>query len=172
MVDLPELNPDDEEIEVEVVEHQPPLTDRSVARRIALQVLYEMDCTNHNLGDVMDARIQSQEVDSRTARYVARLATGITRMRTQLDAVLQEYAVDWPLESIAIVDRNVMRMALYEMAVIQTVTVATAIDEAVGLANLFGTDSAPAFVNGVLGKIALDIEDLRTQLVDDGEVSE
>lgn len=172
MVDLPEINPDDSEIEVEVIEHQPPLTDRSLARRIALQVLYEMDCTEHKLGEVIDIRIRAQEVDSRTARYVTRLATGVIRMRSQLDAVLQGYAVDWPLESIAIVDRNVMRMALYEMAVIQTVTVSTAIDEAVGLANLFGTDSAPAFVNGVLGKVALDLERLRTQLLDDGEVLE
>lgn len=166
MVDLPDLNSDDE-YDVEVIEHQPPLTDRSLARRIALQVLYELDCTTHLPGDVIAARTTSQDVDSRTARYVVRLVTGILRMRASLDDVLQGYAVDWPLENIAVVDRNVLRMALYEMVVMDTVTIGTAIDEAVGLANIFGADTSPSFVNGVLGKVALDIDRLRTVLIDE-----
>ncbi len=163
MADLPEFNPDDE-VEIEVVEHAAPLTERSFARRIALQVLYEVDCTDHKPGDVMQTRINSQEMDGRGARYLELLVTGVLKNKIPLDAIIRRYAVEWPLEQVAIVDRNILRMALYEFAVIQTVTVGTAIDEAVGLANIFGSESAPSFVNGVLGKMAQNIEELSAQL--------
>lgn len=163
MADLPDFNPDDE-VEVEVIEHAAPLTERSFARRITLQVLYEVDCTDHKPGDVMQTRLSSQEMDGRGARYLELLVTGVLKHKLALDAVIRRYAVEWPLEQVAIVDRNILRMALYEFAVIQTVTVGTAIDEAVGLANIFGSESSPAFINGVLGKMAQSIDDLKAQL--------
>jgi N utilization substance protein B len=171
LTDLPEINPDDE-VEVQEIGHAPPLTDRSVSRRIALQVLYELDCTTHRPGEVLESRINAQELDGRGARYVRLLVTGVLDNKPALDTAIRRYAVEFPLEQVAIVDRNILRIALYEFAIAQTVTVGTAIDEAVGLADVFGADSTPSFVNGVLGKMALDIDKLRTELIKSGEERE
>lgn len=165
MTGLPDLNPDDE-VQVEEIEHAAPLTERSFARRTALQVLYELDCTDHLMGEVMEARIRAQEMDKRGARYVRWLVTGVLKKRERLDNIIRQYATEWPLEQVAIIDRNILRMALYELAVMQTVNVGTAIDEAAGLASVFGSESSPAFVNGVLGKMALRLDELRVQLAD------
>ena len=168
---LPEFDADDV-VDVEVIEHPAPATDRSVARRIALQVLYELDTTNHKVGDVIETRLGQQEADKRQARYVRFLVLGIVAHRTFLDDMIRQYAAEWPLELLAAVDRNILRMALFEFGIEQRVPVSVAIDEAVGLARLFGSEASLNFVNGVLGKVASDAEILRVlhaQKTDDGE---
>lgn len=169
MVDLLNINPDDE-VEVEVVEHDPPVTERSLARRIALQVLYELDCTTHEPGAVIDARLAAQEIEPRTGRYVRQLVTGVLENRKRMDSVIRQYAREWPLEQVAIVDRNVLRMAIYEFIIGRTTPTGAAIDEAVGLARVFGADNSMNFVNGVLGKLADDEVIVRQMLAADGDV--
>lgn len=163
MTDMLNLNPEDE-VEVEEIEHDPPVTERSIARRIALQVLYELDCTTHPVGQVIDMRLQAQEMDNKIARYVRVLVTGVLSNRDAIDGVIRQHAREWPLEQVAIVDRNILRMAIYEFAVAQNTPVGASIDEAVGLARVFGAENAMSFVNGVLGKLADDVETLRKTL--------
>lgn len=155
---LPFMDPNEdvEVLNVEVIEHKPPVTERSLARRIALQVLYEVDCTNHQAGQVLVSRLQAQNIglESRSTRYVRALVMGTLEQREGIDRVISHFATEWPLNQIAVVDRNVMRLAIYEMLFDAAIPQAVAIDEAIGLIELFGAESSVGFVNGVLGEIA------------------
>ncbi len=135
-----------------------PLDDRSLARRIALQVLYEIDSARHDPGEVLAIHLQIQQPSNRAARFVREFVLGVIDSRTVIDGSIRRYAVEYPLEQLAIVDRNILRLAIYEFAVSGRTPVGVAIDEAVELAKLFGADGAPSFVNGVLGALADDEE--------------
>lgn len=160
MINLPEVGPDDD-ISKEVVEHEAPATDRSFARRIALQVLYELDTTEHRVGEVIAHRLDAQETDKKEARYVRFLVQGVLSHLSALDGALSQFMVEWPLEQIAAIDRSILRMALLEFAVEEKAPISVVIDEAVGLARVFSAESSIGFVNGVLGKLATDEDTLR-----------
>jgi transcription antitermination protein NusB len=160
---LPEFDPSDE-ITSEVIEHDEAATERSLARRIALQVLYEVDSAGHKVGDVINAHMNVQEMSKKTSSYLRRLVIGVVMNQARLDTILQEYAPEWPLDQVAIVDRNILRMAIYELVFQARTPVGVAIDEAVALARLFGADGAARFVNGVLGAMAEAVRTLRQDL--------
>jgi N utilization substance protein B len=166
VTDLPEFNLNDIE-KTEVIEHDAAVTERSVARRIALQALYELDCADHNIGEVIDARVSDSDevVTKKSARYVERLVLGVTKHQSQLDNLIRHYASEWPLDQVAIVDRNILRMAIYEYAVQTTMPESVIIAEAIELAKLFGSESTPRFVNGVLGALASDDQEKVRQLL-------
>ncbi|MAU10701.1 MAG: transcription antitermination factor NusB [Anaerolineaceae bacterium] len=165
--DFIHFDPDSSDIvNREVVEHTIPSTDRSIARRVTLQVLYEIDAANHPPGDVLQNMLTQEEEVRKVRTYIRRLVAGILDNRTTMDAILQDYAPEFPLQQIAIVDRNILRIALYEMAIGTRTPIGVAIDEAVELAKLFGADGSARFVNGVLGAVALNIDVLRDKLAD------
>jgi N utilization substance protein B len=134
----------------EVVEHEPASTERSAARRAALQVLYEVDCAGHTPDEVIAARLQEEPLPRKAGRYLRALVYGVIQDRDKLDQVIQQYAPEWPIDQVAIIDRNILRMALLEM-VSQMTPINVAISEAIDLALLFGADGTSRFVNGVLG---------------------
>lgn len=146
---------------IQETEHQPPATERSVARRIALQVLFELDCTRHRAQIVADARLFAQNATRKQARYVRMLVNQVRGHRAILDEILRNYAIDWPPEQLAIVDRNIMRMAILEFAITRSAPVGVVINEAIELARLFSGEESFDFINGVLGSIAE--EDLATE---------
>ncbi len=163
MSDLPDFNADEVEM-TEVIEHGEPTTERGAARRIALQVLYEVDCAHHPPGEVLAARLAEHDLARKTVRYLSQIVQGVVNTRADLDAVIQPYAPEWPLGQVAIVDRNILRLALYELANQESIPVAVVISEAVELAALFGAEGAPRFVNGVLAAMAKDVPVLRERL--------
>lgn len=171
MIDLPNMNPEDE-VTVEVIEHEAPLTDRSLARRTALQILYELDCTNHQPEMVITARLTAQELQGKTARFVRQLVAGVLANRERLDRAIRKYATEWPLDQVAIIDRNILRMAIFELANVPSTPTGAAVDEAVSLARLFGADNSTTFVNGVLGKLASERDALQKMLVEGQEAAE
>lgn len=165
MSDFLDIDPNDIE-RTEVVEHDAAPTERSVARRAALQVLYEVDCAGHSVGEVISTRLQEQpELSRRSTRYLRRLVLGVMEYQDRLDVIIREYAPEWPLEQIAIVDRNVLRLAIYELVGQTSTPVGVVIAEAVELAGLFGAEGAPRFVNGVLGALADNLETIRKNLM-------
>ena len=172
MSDFPEFNPA-ERTAGEVIPHEPPASERSLARRIAVQILYEVDSARHDAGSVLAIHLQARQVSRKTARYVERLVKGVVEHRALLDATIHIFAPEWPVDQMAIVDRNILRQAILEFAVQARTPVGVAIDEAVQLAKLYGSDSSASFVNGVLGAIADDpaaLERLRQpDSSDDGE---
>jgi len=92
------------------------------------------------------------EPNPRAEEYARALVVGIVAAAPQLDAYIQSHAPEWPLDQVAVIDRNLLRMALYEFTV-GKVPVKVAINEAVELAKEYGADSSPRFVNGVLGAL-------------------
>lgn len=134
---------------------------RPQARRLALQVLYELDCTRHAVGDVMNERLSADAVGEEARNFASRLVLGVLQHKDKLDVLIHRYAPEWPLDQIALIDRNILRIAIYELALESSTPVRVAINEAVELAKTFGTESTPRFVNGVLGTLAARETDLQ-----------
>jgi len=154
LTDLP--NFDMENAEVEVIEHPPAATERSAARRIALQVLYEIDCSNHMVGEVLASRLSDEELPRRVEKYVRQIVEGVTANLQQLDTFIQRFASEFPLDQVAIIDRNILRLGVYELAAQQNTSINIIIAEAMELANIYGAEGSLRFVNGVLGAIAAE----------------
>ncbi len=120
---------------------------------VALQALYEIDCVTHPPAVVLYQRLSTTNLPEPYEGFVRDLVTGVLEHQDVLDAFIHEYAPEWPLDQMAYIDRNILRMAMYEFAVEGSTPVRVAINEAVELAKDFGSDSAPRFVNGVLGSL-------------------
>jgi len=126
---------------------------RRQARTIALQALYEIDCANHASAVVLEQRLAAQRPPKSVASFSNYLVKGVLAHRDVLDVFIHRHAPEWPLEQMAYIDRNILRMAIFEFAVGGRTPIKVAINEAVELAKTFGSDSAPRFVNGVLGAL-------------------
>jgi len=127
---------------------------RTRARALALQVLYEVDITNHPPAEVFRARLEEDPLSPELSEFARQIIFGVLPLATLLDSSIAQYAPEWPLDQIAAIDRNILRIAFWEFAVSRETPVKVAINEAVELAKQFGSDSAPRFINGVLGSLA------------------
>ncbi len=130
------------------------MKDRTRARGIALQALYELDITNHPVGTVLQERTSESGLDDELVHFFRSIVLGVLPIRAELDRFIADHAPDWPLDQVAVIDRNILRMALWEFALAEDIPLKVAINEAVELAKTYGSDSAPRFVNGVLGALA------------------
>lgn len=126
---------------------------RTRARGIALQVLYEYDITGHPLGDSISARLLEEQLEPNLEDFVWEIVYGVTPIIDKLDEVITEHAPEWPLDQVAIIDRNILRIALWEFAVAKCTPIKVAINEAIELAKIYGSDSSSRFINGVLGSL-------------------
>jgi N utilization substance protein B len=131
---------------------------RRRARILALQALYEIDSTHHAVGTVLDQRLTEDPLPEEGQVFARELLTGVIQHQVELDELIQHYAPEWPVDQMAVIDRNVLRIAIYEFFIGKLTPTKVAINEAVELAKLFGSDSAPRFVNGVLGSLAAPSE--------------
>ena len=127
---------------------------RTRARSLALQVLYEVDIANHPPGEIFKLRLEETPLPDELAEFSRQIIFGVLPITSTLDLLIAKYAPEWPLDQIAAIDRNILRMALWEFAVYGETPLKVAINEAVELAKLYGSDSASRFVNGVLGALA------------------
>ena len=127
---------------------------RTRARSLALQVLYEVDIANHPPAEIFKLRLEESPLTEDLAEFARQIIFGILPLTITLDQLIAKYAPEWPLDQIAAIDRNILRMALWEFAVSGETPLKVAINEAVELAKLYGSDSAPRFINGVLGALA------------------
>lgn len=126
---------------------------RRRARAVVLQTLYELDFTDHPAKGALEARLAERPLPEAAVVFARSLLMGVQTYRTYLDSVVTELAPEWPIEQIAAVDRNVLRIAIYELLFELEIPPKVAINEAVELAKMFGSDSSPRFVNGVLGSL-------------------
>ena len=127
---------------------------RTRARSIALQVLYEIDMANHSPAEVLQLRLEDTPLADDLAEFARQIIFGVLPLAPELDQIIAKYAPEWPLDQIAAIDRNILRVACWEFAVKRETPVKVAINEAVELAKMYGSDSAPRFINGVLGSLA------------------
>ncbi len=124
------------------------------ARTLALQILFEGDLTGHPLPDVTRRYTEDLSIPQPVRRYLERLVTGVAEHRETIDARIAEAAPAFPVSQLPAVDRNILRVAIYELSYEADVPLKAAINEAVELAKAYGGDNSSRFVNGVLGTIA------------------
>ena len=128
------------------------LKERTFLRGIALQALYEYDLSDHNITEILTNRFDSENVpDDDAKKFVIDLVVGVINNKNEIDNMIRKYASDWPIDQIATIDRNIIRIAAYEFAISKETPDRVAINESVELAKTFGSETAPKFVNGVLG---------------------
>jgi N utilization substance protein B len=128
---------------------------RTRARSIALQALYEIDMAGHLPEVVLTERFAETPLENSLLDFSRQIVLGILPIINELDTIIAQHAPEWPLDQVAIIDRNILRIALWEIAVSDQTPVKVAINEAVELGKVYGSESTPRFVNGVLGSLAL-----------------
>ncbi|MBC8254960.1 MAG: transcription antitermination factor NusB [Ardenticatenia bacterium] len=126
---------------------------RRQARTIALQALYELDMTGHTPEYALGCRIKETPLPEAGISFAFELVEGVVDNVQQVDSLVGELAPEWPVDQIAAIDRNILRIAMFELLSDVGTPPKVAINEAVELAKMFGSDSSPRFVNGVLGTL-------------------
>ena len=126
---------------------------RRQARVVALQTLYEYDTAHHDVDEVINRHAEVEKLALPVVEFAGDLVHGVLAHLDQIDEAIQGAAHDWPLAQMARIDKNILRLAIYEILFNNSVPAKAAINEAVELAKLFGSDASSRFVNGVLGTI-------------------
>jgi transcription antitermination protein NusB len=134
---------------------------RHSSRMTALQALYEMDVTAHSLEDILAGLAQEKELPKEVIDFAAELVRGVGAHRDELDDSIRKFAPVFPVEQLNSIDRNILRMAMFEVQFGRDVPVKAVINEAVELAKVFGSETSPRFINGVLGSFVGSITSKR-----------
>lgn len=134
------------------------MSNRHLARAIALQSLYEWDFHSGkpDASQILERNLNEFAPTLDEKEFAAKLVEGVTENQEDIDATITKFAPDWPLPKITTVDRNVLRIGTYELKYDQQIPSKVAINEAIELAKTFGGESSGKFVNGVLGAVFRD----------------
>ena len=127
---------------------------RHKARTIVLQALYEIDAVARQPETVTTRLLAEAGLSEENSEFVRELVSGTVKNREEIDRNIHKYAPAWPVDQIAIIDRNILRLAIYEILFDNKVPVKVAVSEAVELAKTFGSEKSSKFVNGVLGAVS------------------
>lgn len=127
---------------------------RRKARALALQALYEVDSVGHDMEGVITTLLAKERLSEENIAFIRELVSGVIQNKKEIDHYIQSLAPAWPIEQIAVVDRNILRLAIFEILLNNKVPIKVAINEAVELAKMFGSDNSSKFVNGVLGSVS------------------
>lgn len=129
---------------------------RRQARIAALKVLYELDCTKHDAERALARLAVQEEVPEEARAFSSELVRGVLQNKADLDALIGRFAPAFPAEQMAPIDRNVLRLAIFEILFDRKAPFRVAINEAVELAKRYGSDSSPRLINGVLGAVTVE----------------
>ncbi len=145
-------------------------TERRQARITALQTLYEVDTTEHAAEEVMvrlfdepmsESQVEMDPLVEDVRSYARTLVEGAVEHQHELDAIIARSAPNWPVDQMSRIDKNILRLAIFEILFDNRVPLKAAINEAVELGKRFGSDSSSRFINGVLGTVAAEHQQLR-----------
>ena len=126
---------------------------RREIRMIVLQVLCESDIVSHDAKDVLARVVSEQSVRVKESKFAYQLVQNVLENIPELDNIIEEYATAWPISQMPIVDKNLLRMAIAEMQFGIDVPQGAVVNEVVEIAKIFGSESSPGFINGVLGSL-------------------
>jgi N utilization substance protein B len=129
---------------------------RRKARIAALQALYELDCTKHKVEET-SARLRAGETLAQEAlSFSEELVKGVLQHKSEIDALIKKFAPAFPIEQMSVIDRNILRLAIFEILFSDKTPFRVAINEAIELAKEFGSDASSRLINGVLGSITTE----------------
>ncbi len=137
------------------------MSNRHLSRTIAMQTLYEWDFNHRSqkLLDLINDNTKQYAEGLEETNFIEQLVRGVTKNLPEIDAKIEKYAPEWPIDKITIIDRNVLRLGLYELFFeTEKVPPKVIINEAIEMAKTFGGSSSGKFVNGVLGAVYHDLE--------------
>jgi N utilization substance protein B len=129
---------------------------RRKARIAALQALYELDCTKHKAEEALAHLRVEETLPQEALSFSEELVKGVLQNKSELDALIKRFAPAFPPEQMSIIDRNILRLAIFEILFNDKTPIKVAINEAVELAKKFGSDSSPRLINGVLGSVTTE----------------
>lgn len=133
------------------------MIDRHRARQMALEILYQIEVGGTNADEVLALR--QWERRQPIPDFAFRIVKGVSDNKADIDKFIVQSTENWKLERLSVIDKNLIRMAIYEMTNEKDIPFSVSINESVELAKKFGTADSSKFVNGVLGKIAQDLRD-------------
>jgi N utilization substance protein B len=132
---------------------------RRLTRIATMQILCEVDCVRHDVEAVVAHRLAEEHFDSQSESFLKQVSAGVLANLGEIDNIICGFAPSWPLNQMAIVDRNLLRIAVYEIVIWRETPPKAAVNEAVELAKTFGSESSSKFVNGVLGSVIESIDE-------------
>jgi len=127
---------------------------RRKARTLALQVLFEVDSVAHDAEQALERLVVEASLPEEGVNFARELVAGVLTNKERIDNIIQTHAPAWPVAQMAAIDRNILRLAMFEILLNNKVPVKAAINEAVELAKTFGSENSPKFINGVLGTVS------------------
>ncbi|MBF0493963.1 MAG: transcription antitermination factor NusB [Candidatus Omnitrophica bacterium] len=127
---------------------------RTQARETALKILYAKDISKETIGDISEKFDSFEpETDPDILKFSKMLLDGVTNNIEKINEYISQYAVNWKIERMAVIDRNILRMAIFELIFLDDVPPKVAINEAIEMAKKYGSKDSGKFVNGILDKI-------------------
>lgn len=133
-------------------------TSKRAARELALNILYQVDVTDIPLDEAIKTAEEQVTIDPEVFAHAESLARGVNLIRKDLDKKIRKLSTDWPPARQPAVDRNILRLAMYEISKVESTPVAVAVNEAVEMAKKFSTEDSGKFINGVLAAYLRDLE--------------
>lgn len=127
---------------------------RRKARECALQLLYQYELTQGSVAHISETFWEEQQTDQETRDFAEELVAGVRAQLEKVDAIISEYSAHWKVHRMAAVDKNVLRLGVYELMFRQDIPTRVTLNEAVEIAKRFGTEESGAFVNGILDQVA------------------
>src|SRR5581483_2091622 len=128
---------------------------RHKGRVTALKVLYEADTVGHAPASILQRMVEEEKLTPGLESFARELVEGVSANRERIDGVIRQHATAWQLDQVSAIDRNILRLAVYEIIIDNRVPMRAVINEAVELAKDYGGESSPKFINGVLGAVSL-----------------
>ncbi len=126
---------------------------RSKAREVALCILYQKDISGLPSKQLFETYLENYPQSQEVIDFAGKLIEGVTGNLTQLDSIIKKYAKNWEIERMAMIDRNILRLGIYELLFLEDIPTKVSINEAIELAKKFGDVESARFVNGILDKV-------------------
>lgn len=124
-----------------------------MARQVAFQTLFQIDLAGSSLETALEQRLQDVNLTEENEDYVRTVVQGVMQQRRALDAQISAVSQGWEVHRLGFVDRNILRLAIFEIVFMDEIPARVAANEAVELAKKFGDDESPRFINGLLGTV-------------------
>lgn len=134
------------------------MIERRLARQAALEILYQCEIIGCSPKSIID-RQSSQQPEKTIPQFCVRLLSGVEANQEEIDGLIAKYSENWVLERLPPIDRNILRIAIYEMVNEPSIPISVSINEAIELAKKYGSADSGKFVNGVLGHAAISLEE-------------
>ncbi|MCF6096689.1 transcription antitermination factor NusB [Thermovorax subterraneus] len=133
---------------------------RKLARELCFKILFAIDAGGNTIDEAFKIAVD-KPLNEDAKVFMLNEVNGVLERKEQIDDIIDDYSIDWRLERLNVADRNILRIAIYEMFFCDDIPLSVSINEAVEIAKKYGDKKSPKFINGILGAIARDLERLR-----------